>query len=453
MRELLAQGTEHQYAPIMSAAAVIFAAEGDPQAVLAGLEAELAEVCGQLNLLHGRLVGLVGDALDAKAWVQWGVHTPAHWLGWQAGLSPAHARSIVQLASRREELPVTVAALTAGELSLDQVLPIAAKVPAWAEAEVAELARHATPSQLRRVVARYPFAEQVPPDDAPPAPAPPVPPPVEESVSLFPEDDGSWRLKGRLNAEHGRILDAALREAKDALFQREGERVTAADALAEVAQRSLDSIGDPGRRDRFRIHLHVETDGATVDDQGRHVPDWLRRLAGCDCTVTSEWEAQGRPVRVAHPSATVPSVVRRYVVRRDHGCRVPGCGSRFVEVHHVVHREDGGTHEVSNLACLCPRHHRMHHHGRLGIVGDADVPDGLEFTDHLGRPMRPGSAARPPTGPPPSPPEPYRHPSGERLDPTAVCFNSPPHQRERDAAQVAAAVDAVRGTNAWTATY
>jgi hypothetical protein len=58
----------------------------DPVAVLAGLEAELAEVCGQLNVLHARLVGLVGDALDAKAWVQWGILTPAHWLAWQAGL-------------------------------------------------------------------------------------------------------------------------------------------------------------------------------------------------------------------------------------------------------------------------------------------------------------------------------------------------------------------------------
>jgi hypothetical protein len=133
----------------------------------------------------------------------------------------------VQIASRRAELPATMAAFAAGELSMDQVAPIAAKVPAWAEEEAARLARNATVAQLRKVAARYPFAEHVPPDD------PPVEPPVVESVSLYPDDDGSWRLSGRLDAEHGRILDAALREATDALFQRDGEPVTLVDALVE----------------------------------------------------------------------------------------------------------------------------------------------------------------------------------------------------------------------------
>jgi len=67
-------------------------------------------------------------------------------------------------------------------------------------------------------------------------------------------------------------------------------------------------------------------------------------------------------------------VIRRYIVRRDRHCRLPGCTSRFVDVHHVIHREDGGTHTVENLACLCPRHHRMHHKGLIGITGNADVP-------------------------------------------------------------------------------
>jgi hypothetical protein len=280
----------------------------------------------------------------------------------------------------------------------------------------------------------------------------PVEAPVVESLSLYPDDDGSWRLSGRLDADHGRILDAALREAKDALFQRDGDPVTLVDALVEVAQRSLDAVGDPARRDRYRIHVHVDADGTATDEQGRHVPEWLRRLAGCDCTITTEWERQGRPVRIATPTQTVPAVVRRYIMRRDRGCRVPGCGSRFVEVHHVIHREHGGGHDLANLACLCPRHHRMHHQGRLGITGNADVDGGLVVTDHFGRPMRAGAAARPPTGPPPTPPVPYRHPLGERLDPSAVVFNVPPEHRARQAAHVAAAVAVARQCpDAWNA--
>jgi len=274
-----------------------------------------------------------------------------------------------------------------------------------------------------------------------------------ETVSLFRNDDGRWDLSGHLDAEHGAILDAALREAKDALFEQNGEAATWADALVEVAQRSLDAITTPGRRDRYRIHLHVETDGMTTDDQGRHVPDWLRRLAGCDCVFTTEWEHQGRPVRVSNPTQAIPAVIRRYVLRRDLGCRVPGCGSRYVEVHHVIHREDGGTHDITNLACLCPKHHRMHHKDIIGIAGNADVLDGLAFTDHHGRSFQASSAARPPTTPPPKPAVPYRHPLGERLDRSAVCFNSPPEHRDRHGAHVAAAVAAAQGTSAWTSSY
>jgi hypothetical protein len=393
-------------------------------AALDALEGRLAEVCGQLNVLHAELVGLVGEALDANAWSQWGIHTPSHWLAWQAGLSRGHARTLVQLASRRDELPGTMAAFAAGELSVDQVAPIAAKVPQWAEAEVCTLARNATVTQLRSVVASYPFDGQVPPEERSDRREPPEP-----HVSLYPQDDGSWKLTGRLDADHGRLLDAAISEARDALFRRTGEPATSAEALAEVAHRSLDTVTDPARRDRYRIHLHLDSRGEATDDDGRHVPEWLRRLAGCDCTLTPVWESNGRPIRLGDSTAAVPAVLRRHVLRRDRGCRVPGCGSRLVEVHHIVHREDGGTNDVSNLVAVCGKHHRLHHRNRLGIAGNAELPGGVVFTDHHGRPLRPGAAARPPTGPPPRPAVAYQHPSGERLDRRAVGFNSPPEHR------------------------
>ena len=56
---------------------------------LAELEATLAVVCGELNAAHARLVSLVGDALESNAWHGWGIHSPAQWVAWQTGLSPA----------------------------------------------------------------------------------------------------------------------------------------------------------------------------------------------------------------------------------------------------------------------------------------------------------------------------------------------------------------------------
>jgi hypothetical protein len=95
---------------------------------------------------------------------------------------------------------------------------------------------------------------------------------------------------------------------------------------------------------------------------------------------------------------------------------VPGCRARYVQLHHVVHWEDGGLTETWNLICLCPVHHRMHHRGLLGIHGsDADDPNGITFTDRYGRELPGVAPPTPPDGPPPPPPRTYEHPTGERL--------------------------------------
>ncbi len=60
---------------------------------------------------------------------------------------------------------------------------------------------------------------------------------------------------------------------------------------------------------------------------------------------------------------TVTPALRREVFARDrHRCRAPGCGSRkFLEVHHVIPKEQGGLNAVANLVTLCSRCHRYLH--------------------------------------------------------------------------------------------
>ena len=84
--------------------------------------------------------------------------------------------------------------------------------------------------------------------------------------------------------------------------------------------------------------------------------------------------------------------------RRDHGrCKIPGCrASCFIDVHHLVPREHGGTHHVSNLALLCAGHHRALHAGHLVIEGAA--PDfkvvWLTEVPHVGDPSFDGDVDR-----------------------------------------------------------
>jgi hypothetical protein len=70
----------------------------------------------------------------------------------------------------------------------------------------------------------------------------------------------------------------------------------------------------------------------------------------------------------------IPPSIARLVWRRDGGrCRVPGCRSaRGLEIHHLVHRADGGSHDASNLCLLGSACHLAHHRGALTISGTAD---------------------------------------------------------------------------------
>ncbi|HKU43926.1 MAG TPA: HNH endonuclease signature motif containing protein, partial [Polyangiales bacterium] len=62
----------------------------------------------------------------------------------------------------------------------------------------------------------------------------------------------------------------------------------------------------------------------------------------------------------------IPPSVARFVWRRDGGrCRIDGCRSaRGLELHHVIHRANGGSHDASNLilcCSLCRARHNPHY--------------------------------------------------------------------------------------------
>jgi Domain of unknown function (DUF222) len=398
--------------------------------LVADLDERLAVVCGELNAAHARLAALVGEALAGELWDGEGIRTPEHWLAWKTGLSPARAAQLVAIARRRGDLPVTMAAFTDGELAIDQVVAVATRTPAWADAEMCQLARHATVTQLRRVVGHYPFD---PPHDvsptSPESPPAPVPAREVERCSFGVGDDGRFWIHAEGDADGGAIVDAALSEARDRLFHDGQTEVTWWDALIEVAHRSLDTVGDPGRRDRFRTYLHLDVERVdhTGFTAGAALPDAIRRYLTCDGTMQPVWERDNTPIGVGHASRVIPPHTRRMVRHRDRGCRVPGCGARrWLDVHHISHWEDHGPTETWNLVSLCAHHHRLHHRGQLGITGNADDPDGLAFTNRHGLPIRAGPLPTPPSGPPTPPRHRYHHPAGEPLDTWAIHFN-PPH--------------------------
>ncbi len=59
------------------------------------------------------------------------------------------------------------------------------------------------------------------------------------------------------------------------------------------------------------------------------------------------------------------------------------CFFPHVQVHHIKFRSQGGTHDTSNLVCLCAECHGLVQNRRIVITGSAD--------DHLTITLRPPS--------------------------------------------------------------
>ncbi|HSH59229.1 MAG TPA: DUF222 domain-containing protein [Acidimicrobiales bacterium] len=343
------------------------------------IEEEMAQVCGTLNAAAGRLVSLIARALDSRACEGTGIHSPEQWVAWKCGVSAGRARRLVAMARRLPQLPETASALRAGELSEDQVSVVCRHAPAYADAEVATLARQSTVSQLTRTLRRYAWAPDPEEDDAEEG----KPEEAERrEVGFGTTEEGAWRLSAILPPDQGALVERALDTARRALIE-EGqlERPTWADALLAMADRSLGAAGaSRPHHDRHLIvvHLRGESHDGHDDNDGHaphaHVhggpplPDALRRLLGCDGRVRPMTEVNGVALSVGRTQRIVPERTRMAIEERDGACRVPGCErSRWLQVHHVTHWEDGGATDTANLVALC------------SLCG---IPHKLHYADH-----------------------------------------------------------------------
>jgi hypothetical protein len=430
---------EHMYDLDMSTTPLAQARESRQRA----LWARTAQVAGRLNRAQAELVDIAGELVEGSLWGDGGFSTPEHYLVVRAGLSPAHARDVVAIARRRTELTAAAEALDAGELSLDQVAVLAHGVPATHQASATALAREATVPQLRRAVSRHAFPAPEGAPESVPAPAAVRREVAGDSqserracarpeLSMSYDADGRFQLRYSAPATVGALVEQAVREAKDALFvQRRGAKgegdgealpgdpraglPTYADALEEMAVRSLATIESTSRAAHYRVYLHLDTDGAWVSG-GHAIPLRLLGRFVSDGVVQPVWETEGKPVSVGRAMRILPERSRRLVVDRDRGCRFPGCTStRFVEVHHLDAWADGGGTDLDNQVSLCTVHHDGIDRGDHVITGDPSRPDGLVVTNRYGlpvRPPRPAETAPPPGGDPPGPEDCFRPPSG-----------------------------------------
>lgn len=389
---------------------------------LPAVEREITTLAGHLAAATCRYLELLAVFDSGGGWHGSGLRSCSQWLSWKCGLSTGTAREQLRVAHALGGLPRVREAFAAGRLSYSKARALTRVATAKDEQPLVDVATACTASQLDRLCAgigRARTNEEVL-DQA-----------ARASFRAHWEPDGSLRFDGRLSAEDGAVLLAALAAVRpdpvadpgaphaddtaEGVDRRRGVRRTDAaraaahsDAAALVLLAShaltVPPTSDSAAPIRLVVHaaadasaeapappVSADTPTAAVLDAGPTVPlvplgpDTARRLA-CEALVepAAHPDAAATPP-VQHRFATARQ--RRALLVRDGGCAFPGCvRRRALHAHHLQPWSEGGTTTMANLVLTCSHHHRLIHEGGWQLRSGPDHrwqavrPDGTIVT-------------------------------------------------------------------------
>ena len=354
---------------------------------------EIAELSAHVEAATARLLDLIRE-FDARDGWNTGFRSCAAWLSWRVGLDPGAARERVRVARALGTLPLLARALATAELSYAKVRALTRVATPETEETLLKIGRAGTAAHVERIVRGWRRVDRIAEAEEAKRRH------VCRGLHVYLDEDGMYRVRGRLEPEMGALLVQAITAARETLYPHPPV-ITAnsgaidpptleqrdADALALLAETALHHGIDPGvPGDRYQVVVHVdapaladpEQPGQSVLEDGTHVSAETSRRLACDASrVVMQHAGDGRVVEVGAKTRTIPPALRRALQHRDRGCRFPGCGVRFGHGHHIQHWANGGPTTLSNLVLLCRRHHRAVH--EEGFQLDR-LPDGaFEF--------------------------------------------------------------------------
>ncbi len=302
-------------------------------------------------------------------WRDDGCRDMAQWLSGRLGISQWIAARWVNASHAIPTLPLISQALESGRLCLDKVVELCRFATPESEQELIVWARRVSVGAVKHKadVACRPELEEVRT--------------VERARFLrwwWNEGGVSLGFEGLLPAAEGAAFIKALKRLSERLPESPTEEPTSAiplsaedrreqrcaDALSVLSSQTIAADQDA---DRSTVVLHTtlesvglgcaEIEGA----RGLH-PDIGRELS-CDCRLQYVLtDKEGNALGIGRASRNVPRWLYRQLLRRDHGCTFPGCGTRmFLKAHHIWHWELGGPTDYDNLVLVCSFHHKLVH--------------------------------------------------------------------------------------------
>jgi Domain of unknown function (DUF222)/HNH endonuclease len=363
-----------------AASAVAAAAEGLRNVSVASAELATASraLVDQTDILCTRTIA----KLDVESCRNEGQRDLSEWMLVNTNARPGEGERRKSIAVLLAKLPLWSDAIDAGTVGMAQLQLLASmakgkRLPI-VQRDEAMLLRHAqqfTFDGFRKVMKHWAGLC----DDTITAPETEDAELEERRLQLVQMQNGMWHLDGLLDKLAGETLDTALKAAMPK--PSEGDNRSPAqrrhDALIDIAMESLANADRPdigGERPHVSVIIDAES-GLAHTSQYLFLSSVTRDMLLCDCVTTSIWLSKdGTPFDVGTPESSVPVRNRRAVMARDRCCRYPGCGreARWTEIHHIKYRENGGTHEISNLTALCRFHHRFVHRKGLNLYWDSD---------------------------------------------------------------------------------
>jgi hypothetical protein len=323
---------------------------GGGRAAWRELDRQFRSLAKRRSALDHEELALIREANAVQLWRELGMVSIREYLERRMGYTPGVASERVRVAEALDAMPALDGALEAGELSYSAVREITRIATRRTERAWLAACRGKTVKEITELLAERE------PGDRPESPRKP-----------------DLRMKDK-TLKYPPHVEAILRQCRAKLEGEMGERVAEHEVLEAMGLAFLRGGSVATTKAPVQIAISVCPSCKVARQNGAGVQFAMSPAAFERAACDAQWlgNVDGERARAVQD---VTPAMRAFVFARDkHRCRVPGCRSaQNLEVHHIKHREHGGSHEPSNMVTTCGGHHALYHQGKLIIRGTAEA--------------------------------------------------------------------------------
>lgn len=318
------------------------------------------------------LISILQDLDSCRGYLHFGARSLYDYCERILKLSEATSYNLITVARRAKTVPALKAAVESGSISVSKAKKIAPVLTRENQEAWLALAASKSSREIERAVAKAdPKAARV------------------ERLDYIDED----RIRARLDLPEA--LMKKLRRIQDLESQRKSTASNLVETIEAMADHYLQHRDPVQKAKRAAGRKFKKSTKGTVGSESKH-PTQEAGFEGFekhdllqDCSRdlnSDQQQTNPNPKRftqrdgklVPGPVRYIPAAVRHAVYMRDEGrCTYTDShgrctSSRWIDMHHVVPRSEGGANTVENLRLLCGSHHRKAH--LTSRVRERDVP-------------------------------------------------------------------------------